>query len=262
MWIEFLTVLAAISFDPGSFQVGTFCPNSHAHNDYEHRRPLLEALEQGFASVEADIHLAEGQLLVGHDAHQLRPERTLEALYLEPLRLIAGARGGAIHPKGQPLILLVDIKTEAEAAYQVLRGVLARYKGILTRFRDGKTEPGAVTVILSGNRPRATLLAEVDRWAAYDGRLADLDGNWPVSFMPLVSESWVSQFTWRGIGALPAEEAKKLRGLAERAHAQGRLIRFWAAPDFAASWTVQREARIDLINTDRLAPLREFLCGR
>src|SRR5262249_1980163 len=29
--------------------------HAHAHNDYEHTRPLFDALDQGFCSVEADI---------------------------------------------------------------------------------------------------------------------------------------------------------------------------------------------------------------
>src|SRR5690349_20625285 len=36
----------------------------HAHNDYEHPHPLFDALAQGFCSVEADIHLVNGHLLV------------------------------------------------------------------------------------------------------------------------------------------------------------------------------------------------------
>src|SRR6516165_8545996 len=59
---------------------------AHAHNDYEHKRPLLDALENGFCSVEADVFLVEGELLVGHTRGSLRAERTLEKLYLAPLR--------------------------------------------------------------------------------------------------------------------------------------------------------------------------------
>ena len=32
-------------------------PVAHAHNDYEHARPLHDALARGFGSVEADIWL-------------------------------------------------------------------------------------------------------------------------------------------------------------------------------------------------------------
>jgi hypothetical protein len=61
-------------------------PGAHAHNDYKHARPLLDALAHGFASVEADVFLVDGELLVGHDPSELRSGRTLTSLYLEPLR--------------------------------------------------------------------------------------------------------------------------------------------------------------------------------
>src|SRR3954451_21378479 len=47
----------------------------HAHNDYQHARPLAEALANGFASVEADVCLVGGQLLVGHKVEECVPGR-------------------------------------------------------------------------------------------------------------------------------------------------------------------------------------------
>src|SRR5437660_742306 len=58
---------------------------AHAHNDYEHPRPLFDALDHRFGSVEADVFLVDGRLLVAHDPTELDPTRTLEALYLDPL---------------------------------------------------------------------------------------------------------------------------------------------------------------------------------
>src|SRR5438552_1521932 len=68
--------------------------HTHAHNDYLHKRPLLDALENGFCSVEADIHLVGGKLLVAHERQATSPERTLEALYLDPLRERVKRNGG------------------------------------------------------------------------------------------------------------------------------------------------------------------------
>src|SRR3974390_1561429 len=53
----------------------------HAHNDYEHTRPLLDALDHGFCSVEADIYLVDGQLPVAHDPSKVKPERPLQGPY-------------------------------------------------------------------------------------------------------------------------------------------------------------------------------------
>src|SRR5881397_251224 len=88
--------------------------HAHAHNDYEHKRPLFDALECGFCSVEADIWLVDGKLLVAHDRNQVEPERTLQALYLDPLRERARRNGGRVYPHGPEVILLVDVKSAAK----------------------------------------------------------------------------------------------------------------------------------------------------
>src|SRR5437773_10074144 len=89
--------------------------HTHAHNDYEHQRPLLDALDHGFCSVEADIYLVDGKLLVGHNRKDLRPNKTLETLYLEPLRERIRAYGGKVYRAGPTVHLLIDVKTEADA---------------------------------------------------------------------------------------------------------------------------------------------------
>src|SRR5438105_9622444 len=76
--------------------------NAHAHNDYEHTRPLFDALDQGFNSVEADVFLVDGKLLVGHARYDLRTNRTLESLYLDPMRERIRANGGRLHKDGPP----------------------------------------------------------------------------------------------------------------------------------------------------------------
>lgn len=234
-------------------------PRAHAHNDYEHPRPLLDALDQGFCSVEADIYLVDDQLLVAHDRAQLNPERTLTALYLQPLRERARANGGRIFRNGPVFSLLIDFKTEAEPTWKALKPLLDEYADVLTVFRPGVTEPKAVTIVLSGNSPRELVAAEPTRLAGIDGRLPDLDRNPSANLVPWLSENWTTHFKWRGQGSLPDVERDKLQQLVARAHAQGRQVRFWGAPDLPALWQAQLDAGVDLINTDQLAALRKFL---
>ena len=73
---------------------------AHAHNDYEHERPLEDALAEGFCSVEADIWLVDGALLVAHDRDEVKDGRTLERLYLDPLKARVEANGGRVYPGG------------------------------------------------------------------------------------------------------------------------------------------------------------------
>lgn len=238
---------------------------AHAHNDYEHERPLLDALSHSFLSVEADIWLVDGELLVAHDEDEVTPERTLESLYLEPLSDRVEENGGSVYPDSDaPLTLLIDIKSEGEATYDVLDEVLRAYAGMLTRFAEGATEPGAVTVIISGERPRETMEAQTERFAGYDGRLEDLGTDAPASFIPLISDNWTNIFSWMGEGEMPEAERAELTRIVETAHAAGQRVRFWATPDEAgasrtALWQVLLEAGVDHINTDDLAGLEAFL---
>ena len=235
-------------------------PRAHAHNDYEHPRPLLDALDHGFGSVEADIHLVDGELLVAHDLDEVQPGRTLEALYLDPLRRRIRQNGGTVYPEGSAsVILLIDIKSEAVATYAALHQVLRRYADILTIFSGETRAEGPVTAIISGNRPRATMTAQTIRYAAYDGRLEDLDLYSPTTFIPLISDNWFTFARWLGQGEPPEEVLKRVEHAVTKAHAQGRKIRFWATSDNPAVWRVLYDAGVDLINADDLGRLRDFL---
>lgn len=233
--------------------------HAHAHNDYEHERPLFDALDHGFCSVEADIYLEKGQLLVGHEPQDLRPERTLEKLYLDPLRERVRANNGRVYRDGPTVYLLIDVKTEAKATYTALDKVLARYADILSVVANGKFEQKAVTAVISGNRAPEILAAQKVRYAGLDGRLTDLDSNVPAHQMPWISDRWTAHFRWQGEGPMPAEEQRKLRELVEKAHKHGRLVRFWATPELPSFWRELRLAGVDLINTDKLAELQRFL---
>ena len=233
--------------------------HAHAHNDYQHKRPLLDALKCGFGSVEADVFLVDGALLVGHTPLELRKDRTLEKLYLDPLRERVKANGGRVYKGGPSVWLLVDVKTEAKSTYQALDQVLRRYQDVLSVVSDGKCEERAVTVVVSGNRAQAEIAAQKVRYAGIDGRIADLGSTAPAHLMPWISDRWSSHFRWRGDGQMPPAERAKLKDVVELAHQHGRVVRFWDTPDSEAVWQELRAAGVDLINTDKLAKLQQFL---
>lgn len=232
---------------------------AHAHNDYLHQRPLLDALAHGFTSVEADVYLVDGQLLVAHTRGELKPERTLKRLYLDPLREIAGKSGGRLWPDGPTLTLLVDIKADGKASYQALARLLAEYDDIVSAVYDGRLKTKAITVIVSGDRARDAIAADNPRFVGIDGRLSDLGSSEPPELMPLISDNWTQHFRWRGEGGFPDNERQKLRDIVRRAHDQHRRLRFWATPDNPALWRELVDAEVDLINTDDLAGLELFL---
>lgn len=241
---------------------------AHAHNDYEHDRPLHDALDNGFKSVEADVWLIDGELVVSHDDPRLattaQPKGTLESLYLKPLRERIKKSGGSVYPGDDDYFtLLIDIKSDAVPTYTALHEELKKYRQVFTTFDRGRVEDGPVTAIVSGNRPRGLMEEQRVRHAAYDGRIPDDLGNSPQTFVPLVSQNWTRLFTWQGVGPMPEAEREKLRNIVATAHANGQRARFWATPELPetreAVWTELLAARADYINTDNLDALERYL---
>ena len=234
-------------------------PAAHAHNDYEHTRPLFDALACGFCSVEADIWLRDGTLLVAHTPFALKADRTLQSLYLDPLRERVKRNGGRVFADGPAFHLMIDVKTDAKETWAALAKVLDEYADILTVTKGGTTEAMAVTVVLSGNTDRELVGRQVVRYAGIDGRPKDLDANPPAELVPWVSDAWKNHFKWDGTGDMPDAERTKLREYVAKAHEQGRKVRFWATPDTPEVWKELLAAGCDFINTDKLDELQAFL---
>jgi len=251
---------------PTPVVVGQPLAGTHAHNDYEHDRPLFDALEHGFTSVEADVWLVDGELRVAHDLADAKQGVTLESLYLDPLEdLVRSQPGHSVYPKWDgSLQLLIDIKSEGEATYAAIEQELADHRDIMSHYTNGNVRTGPVTAVISGNRPLTTMQAQTQRFSFYDGRATDLTSGLPAALMPLVSDNWTKIFTWQGIGPMPEAERTKLRVFVSMAHANGYRVRFWATPDQPgaardAVWTELADAGVDHINTDDLAGLQQFL---
>lgn len=243
-------------------------PRAHAHNDYRHDRPLFDALDRGFCSVEADIFLVDGELRVGHSRIELKQGRTLESLYLDPLKELVSRNQvkdkseARVYLDGPVFTLMVDIKTDGEAVYQHLQKVLVKYHEVLCRVEDGKYVERAIQIVISGDRPIATITGQETRYVGIDGRLGDLDSDLPAHAMPMISDHWGRNFKWRGTGAMPDDEREKLRSIVRRAHGKGRRVRFWATPESPVVWQLLLDEGVDHINTDQLDKLKSMMKQR
>ena len=259
-----LAVPAAAHAKPSAPTEGTQpLERAHAHNDYEHQRPLFDALSHGFRSVEADVWLVDGDLCIGHDAPDC--SRTLESLYLEPLAHIARANHGEIYDDStEPLRLYVDVKAGGRAVWDVLADQLDDRPQLVTSWVNDHEVTRAVEVVVSGQLSNQTFDDRI-RWAAGDGRIVTPPPADATSAdLVVLSDNWNKLFTWQGIGPMPADQRQKLRELVDGAHAGGYEVRFWATPDIEptsrdAVWRELVDADVDQVNTDHLPELERFL---
>ena len=122
----------------------------HSHNDYCRRAPFWQAYAQQVYSIEADVFLHDGKLLVGHEVEDLSPGMPFEALYVEPLVTLFGRNGGrAWKDSGEHLQLMVELKSATEPTLQAVAALLGRYPEVF----DPAVNPEAVRVAVTGRVP-------------------------------------------------------------------------------------------------------------
>lgn len=238
--------------------------NGHAHNDYWHVRPLQQALANGFMSVEADVHLLKGDLLVNHEAAFTRKGRTLESLYLNPLFERAKTHGfKSVYENGpKEFVLYIDIKQGCPDIGDVLIELLKNYEDMLTVWEKGIKRTGAVSVIIGACGREQEWIESSKRWFYFDAHLDALDGPYGSDVIPRVSTNLGSITPWRGVGDIPKADLQKIRNIVEKAHSQGRKVRFWATGNNPKVWQTLLDAGVDWMNVDRLKRFRNYIARR
>lgn len=236
-------------------------PNAFAHNDYSHKRPLYDALDNGYTNIEADIFLKDGNLVVAHINPFFKQHRTLEVLYLKPLLDRINENHGRIYSGyDHPITLMIDIKTEAERTYTVLKTLLEKYRPILTRYENGKIYNKQITVVLSGNKPYKSVIAESRRLVFIDQDLRTANRDTISSnVFAMASCKYSKLLRWDGTGNFPTAERSLLMSYVARCHKFGKRVRLWASPENLGVWHALLSCGVDMINTDKLVELKNFL---
>lgn len=258
-----LIYIFLFSFSLPLFAQVNILPNGHSHNDYKQKHPLADALNCGFTSIEADVFLIKGELMVAHTRSFFKEKKSLETLYLKPLHDSVIKHNGNVYFKNKhPVILLIDIKSDASKAYSSLKPLLEKYKSILTGFESGTIIARAVTIVLSGNKPYDIIKNENNRFAFIDDNLNNLNPENSSSIFMMASTNYSNILDWQGKGEIPARQKEKLIELTNTAHEKGKKVRLWASPENVMVWEELLNCGVDFINTDNLQEFKEFFISK
>lgn len=240
-------IFCCLFFSCGTLNAQIPISCGHAHNDYLHKRPLFDALENGFTSIEADVFLHKGKLVVSHIATGLNHKPDLEGLYLRPLDSIVKAHNGWVFSGFSiPIILMIDFKTNGNETYVALNELLNKYKHLFTVYNKSTVVKNApIQILISGSTPDVSLLGDTN-FVTLDRNLFALND----AYVTRVSQSWSSVFHCKT--TLNEKELVRLKDLVTQAHQAGKQIRFWAIPDNLKIWEALLESKVDWINTDKL----------
>jgi YVTN family beta-propeller protein len=224
---------------PASYSIA----NAHSHNDYEQKVPFLNAYNEQFGSIEADIYLIKGKILVGHDIKDLTDERSLENLYLKPL--------STFNHKNRSLQILIDIKSEAINTLDSLISLLKKYPAIINNK--------SIHFVISGNRPAENLYKNYPSFIMFDGRIGKEYSAEELNKIALLSEDYGKFTMWKKTWPMLDADREKIVASINKAHELKKPVRLWGSPDYLAAWEEMMKLKVDFINTDHINELSDFL---
>jgi alkaline phosphatase len=226
--------------------------NAHSHNDYEQKSPFWLAYNNHFGSIEADIFLVHGELMVAHDSNELKRNVSLEISYLHNLAACLEKNEGYPYPDPkEKLQLLIDIKSDSLETLNQLIWLLNQYPQI--------TGNPDIRIVITGRRPDPILFAGYPSFIYFDGVLSE---NYPDAVLPRIkmfSDDFRKYSAWNGKGKIPWKDRSALQAKIKKAHELGIDVRLWNAPDIINAWMIFEDLQVDYINTDHIADLSKFM---
>jgi len=252
--IAVILLLFSWSVLPAGAQYTTL--NAHSHNDYENVIPFWIAYYNHFGSIEADIWAIDNELYVAHNRADVKPEQTLDALYIQPVVKLFRYNGGKVWNDFPGVFqLLIDPKTAAEPTLTLLIEKLKHYPDVF----DPSVNKNAVRVVISGNRPEPGLFGNYPGFIFFDGLLNKKYTEDQLKRVPMYSENLRKFTLWDGKSDIPARDLARLKSVIDSVHALNKGIRFWNAPDNPAAWKTFMDLQVDFINTDKINELADYL---
>lgn len=251
--LELFLLLILVSTQFAVAQVNVV-PHGHSHNDYTRKRPLYDALANGFQSLEVDVFFYKKELVVSHTHTFLFWKKTIEELYIEPLDSIYREQGQFFEEDSAQLILYVDTKNENDSICAGLLDLIDKYPHLFTYWENGKEYWGPVKMLSTCFHMEYNSL----RFIQKNGGLSEIEKEIPASIFPRVNSAYRWVFKWKGRKEMPAEEERVLRDWVRKAHAHNRKIRFWGAGNKEKIWRKLLLEKVDWINVDKLEKYRAF----
>ncbi len=222
----------------------------HVHNDYEKPGPLVDALQIKAFSIEVDVFLVRGELLVAHTLKETKKGKTLSSLYINPIIQLFKKYNGAVSPDSfYKTALLIDIKTNGK---EVLQELVRLFEPLRTYF-DRSKNPLAVQLIISGDRGPITEWKDYPSYIYFDGRPFEEYDKEAMDKMAMISDNYYKYLSRTNTG-----DIAKLTGIVKKAHVWNKPVRFWGSPDTEATWKLLNACGADIINTDLPAACRAF----
>ncbi len=166
-----------------------------AHNDYAKSNPFYKAYSHQVGFIEADVFLKDGKLLIGHARVDLRDNKTLDSLYLNPLRRSIIKNNGSAYASHRQLTLMIDLKMDSIPLLKVLVETLKNYHEL--------TDCSSLKITITGSMPDPSLWDQYPDFIHFDGRPGITYTQDQLKRVELISDNFNNYSHWNGKMPIP-----------------------------------------------------------
>ncbi|UIR55213.1 alkaline phosphatase [Sphingobacterium sp. SRCM116780] len=228
----------------------------HSHNDYEQHIPFYTAYYAGMESIEADVFLRNGVLYVAHNKNEIKKDRTLSSLYLDPIiRMMKTHDGHIFQDKNKKMQLMIDIKEDYVHALDNLIKLISTHGEVF----DTSKNPNAVKIVISGDRPVPADFKKYPKWLFFDGLVDQTYTADQWKRVAMISADLKDYTNWNGKGTPIPEDKAKIKAAIAIAEQQQLPFRFWDNHDSPNTWQELNKLGVYWINTDQPEALSRFI---
>jgi alkaline phosphatase len=149
---------------------------------------------------------------------------------------------------GEPLQLLIDLKSSYTKVLPLLRKVLRPYR----KYFVPSHNIHYVRIVISGNMPPPDSLDYFDPIFTFDGRLGNHYPAGDLRRVKLVSANVQKLLSWKSGSELSSAQKYTLRKVIDNVHHKHKLIRFWATTNTDYAYRTLMKLGADYINVDSL----------
>lgn len=223
-------------------------PMIHSHNDYKQSIPFWYAYGSHAKSIEVDLVIDNNALYVSHGDDAIDHKRTIESLYLKPLKDAVDLNLGSTNN----LHFLVDMKSDATESLALLLPILQSYEEIINK--------SGVKFVISGNRTALEDYINLPNYIMMDYQSLEPIAN-PAAWdkVSMISLAFKPYSSWNGEGEIPPSDQEKIKAVVDTAHQMNKPFRFWGTPDTENAWQQLWELGVDIINTDQPDVVNRYL---
>ena len=142
---------------------------------------------------------------------------------------------------------MIDSKESGEAVIAALIKMISHVRFAVDRLLN----PTAVQVVISGNRGTVSTWTSYPSYIFFDGRPTEVYNSATLQRVAFISDNYNNYVSRQ-------DSTSRIQQLVTKVHGMGKLLRLWATPDNAASWSRLQQLGVDIINTDKVGECRDY----